>query len=223
MNSSTVLNTIYFYTANLALVCLCINVVFCLVYRKKLSVPFRRLFYFLIWNLIIEILALSMYLGYNNLPLLHLYTLGEFMLFSYLFKSLIQKPSFFQRGFWYFVLGGSLLIVLNSVFVQNIYGFNTYAKTFVQITIIGYAVLYFYNLVENQVFSPGVSKGLRLINSAIMVYYSGSLFIFMCSQISFGNDETYVIFWTFNAILNFVFQLLILLGLWKVFFKKKAL
>ena len=224
MDTNATLNSIYFHTANIALLCLCINVVFCILYQKKLNVSFKRLFYFLIWNLIIEILAiLFTYLGYNNLPLLHIYTLGEFLLFSYFFKSLIDKPIFFRRFFIYFMIIGSLFIVSNSFFFQPIFEFNSYAKTFVQVTIIGYAIVYFYNLVENPSFSSQVSKSLRLINSVILIYYSGSLFIFMCGQVSFGNTQVYIMFWIFNAVLNFLFQLLILVGLWKAFFKKKVL
>lgn len=206
----------------MALLCLLISVVLCYMHRKKLNTPFKRLFYFLIWNGIIEILAYIMFLGYNNLPLLHLYTLGEFILFSYFFKSLINKPTIFQKGYKYFTYGVGFLILINSIFFQSIYEFNTNAKTFVQLIIITYAVIYFYNLVENRMYDAELSKSLRLINSAIIIYYSGSLFIFMCSKMSFENNETYRVFWAFNAVLNLVFQLLILLGLWKVFFKKKV-
>jgi len=224
MESYATLHTIYFYAVKLAFVCLSINVVFCLVKRKKLNTPFLRLFYFLIWNLIIEISAQAfMKFEYNNLPLLHLYTLGEFILFSYFYMSLLNKPVQFKKMLWYFIIVGSVLVILNSIFFQSIYAFNTFAKTFVQITIIGYAVLYFYNLVENPNLSIAKSKSLRLVNSAILIYYSGSLFIFMCGKFSLIDVEGFVVFWAFNAILNFIFQLLILIGLWKAFFRKTTL
>lgn len=224
MDSNTTLDAIYLYTANLGLLCLGISVVFCLINLKKLSTPFRRLFYFLVWNFVIEILAIVFTSWeYNNLPLLHIYTLGEFVLYSYFFMSLIRKPALFKNIFRYFLIAGCLFIVLNSVFLQNMYTFNTFAKTFVQITIIAYAVLYFYNLVDNQSLSSAESKSLRLVNSAILIYYSGSLFIFMYGKFSLIHIEGYAVFWAFNAILNFTFQLLILLGLWKAFFRKKTL
>jgi hypothetical protein len=135
--------------------------------------------------------------------------------------SLIRKPLLFKNVFWYFMIGGCILIVVNSLFFQSIYEFNSFAKTFVQIAIIGYAMIYFYNLVENPSFSTAMSKSLRLVNSAIMIYYSGSLFIFMYGKFSLVNIEGYVVFWAFNAILNFIFQLLILLGLWNAFSRKR--
>lgn len=225
MNSSVTLDTIYFHTANIALFCLCINVALCLLYWKKLNTPLTYLAYFLIWNVSIEVLVLIVNaLEYkNNLPLLHVYTLGEFILFLFFFKSLLDKPTFFKTYFWHFLIGGSLLIIGNSIFLQSIFVFNSFAKTFVQLTIITLAIVYFYNLVENQRFTATISKSIRLINSAILVYYSGSLFIFMCSNVYYENAQIYDIFWIFNALLNVLFHLLILVGLWKIFFKKITL
>ena len=110
--------------------------------------------------------------------------------------------------------------MLNSVFIQNIYAFNPLAKTLVQLTIIALAVLYFYNLNSLQSSASGIYKSLRLINSAVLIYYSGSLFIFMCNQLFIDASEGYEIIWAFNAVLNLIFQLLVLWGLWIVVFKK---
>jgi hypothetical protein len=223
MDYKTILDVLNSYVQILVLIVLSTNVVFCFVHRHKLNSPFRFLFYYLIWNLLIEILAITfMKIGYNNLPLLHIYTLGEFVFFSYFYKSLIHKPSAFQKFFRHYIVVGSILIILNSIFFQSIYDFNTYSKSVVQITIIGFAVLYFYNLIENKLLTEEISKGLRLVNSAILIYYSGSLFIFMYG-ISLEANDHYIMMWTFNAILNLVFQMLILRGLWKVYFKKRIL
>jgi len=224
MDSSKILDNIFFYSGDLAVLCLIITVSLSLFNFKTLNIPFQRLCYFLIWNLFIEIFArFFSYSGMNNLPLLHLYTIGEFILFSWFYKSLLQTNEFFQKKYWILIVGISVLIVLNSIFFQSVYEFNTLAKTLVQIIIISYAVLYFYNLTGNQSTSPVIEKSLRLINSAVIVYYSGSLFIFMCGQVSFGKSGMYEIFWAFNAVLNLIFQLLVLWGIWKVIYKKISL
>ena len=218
---NSMLNTLNLYAANVALICVGINVLFCIVNFKKMNSPFKRLFIFLLMNFTIEILALVFIkMGMNNLPLLHIYVLAEFILFSYFYKSIIRKPSAFQSVYWYFVVGGSILIVLNSIFLQSIFDFNTIAKTFVQISIIGYAVVYFYNLVEDPAFSPTTSKSLRLVNSAVITYYSGSLFIFMFNGISFESENSNIVFWIFNSLLNIIFHLLILYALWRLYYKK---
>jgi len=224
MESSNILHLLYLYIGDLSVVFLVLNVLICFFHFKKLEEPFRRLFYFLSWSLTIEILArVVLYFGSNNLPLLHLYTLGEFILLSFFYKSLLSRSAFFQKSFWFLIVGGSLLILINSLFFQSIYEFNPLAKTSVQIIIIAFSILYFYTLNDSLVLYSTVEKSLRLINSAVLLYYSGSLFIFMCNQIFFDNSDLYKIFWTFNAVLNLIFQLLILWGLWKVVFRKTPL
>lgn len=224
MEFTDLLNSLNKISGNVAIACLLVNVGLCLFHLKKLSTPFQRLAYFLIWSLLIEISArVFAFYGINNLPLLHVYTLGEFILLSWFYKSLIAKPVLFQNKYLYLVIVGCILIILNSIFFQSIFEFNPLAKTFVQIIIISYAVLYFYNLTENQSLAPIIEKSLRLINSAILLYYSGSLFIFMCGQISFDSTDLYKIFWIFNAILNLIFQVLILWAIWKVVSRKTPL
>lgn len=220
METSNLLATLNLYAANLAVIALGVNVLLFSVKYNQLNLPFRRLYYFLLLNLTIEALAFVFeYAGINNLPLLHVYTLGEFILFSFFYRSLILKPTLFSRFFWYIVVIGSILIIANSLFVQSIFDFNSIAKTAVQIILIGYAVLYFYNLVADDQFSQLKSKSIRLVNSAVIIYYSGSLFIFMFSRISFGNEDLYTVFWIFNAFLNLSFHLLILFALWIAFYR----
>ena len=209
------------YSGNVAVFVLGLSVLLCALHFNKLKIPFQRLFYFLIWNLVIELLArVFMYLGINNLPLLHLYTIGEFILFSWFYKSLITKPFSLSRKFGPFIVIGAILIAVNSILFQGIYDYNPITKTIVQIIIISYAVLYFYNLTENHSESKAIGKSLSLINSAILIYYSGSLFIFMTSQMLKIYPEWKAIFWAFNAVLNIIFQLIILWGIWIVIFKK---
>ncbi len=209
------------YSGIAAVFVLSITVVLCALQFNKLEIPLRRLFYFLIWNLVIELLArVFMYSGINNIPLLHLYTVGEFILFSWFYKSLITKPSSLLRRFGAFMIIGVALLVINSLLFQGIYDYNPIAKTAVQIIIISYAVIYFYNLTENHSESSSIEKSLSLINSAILIYYSGSLFIFMTSQMLKTYPEWRAVFWAFNAVLNIIFQLLILWGVWIAVFRK---
>lgn len=221
MEATELLHSIYVKLGDLAVFCLFVNVVFCLFNFKQFNKSLQFFSYFLIWNLLIECSArICSYSGLNNLPLLHLYTLGEFLFVSFFYKSLIHKPSFFQNHFRTLIISGATLIMLNSLFIQPILEFNTIAKTSVQIIIISYAVLYFYNLTESHNLSNTTEKSLRLINSAVIIYYSGSFFVFMCGQFSFESSALYKIFWAFNAALNLIFQLLILWEIWRVIFRK---
>ena len=224
MSTIEMLHYLYLKLGILAVICLSLNVILCLYKYKELSPTLRRFGNFLLWGLLIELTArVFAYSGMNNLPLLHLYTLGEFILLGFFYKSLITKPISFRKNFVYLLFTGAILIIMNSLFFQSIYGFNNVAKTSVQLAIISFAVLYFYNLTENRAAPEKTEKGLRLINSAILIYYSGSLFVFMCSQVSFEKSGLYEFFWAFNAALNLCFQLLVLWGIWKIRFQNTAL
>jgi len=221
METSTTIYSLFKYSGYAAVFVLSLSVILSTLNFNKLQKPYIRLLYFLVWNLFIEISARCFAIfEINNLPLLHLYTLGEFILFSWFYKSLISKPTFLLRKLDISILIGAILILVNSVFFQGIYGYNSIAKTIVQLIIICFAVLFFYNQTEIRTESNTISKSLSLINSAILIYYSGSLFIFMTSQMLKMYPDWKEVFWAFNAVLNIAFQILILCGIWMVVFKK---
>ncbi len=187
---------------------------------KIVPSSFKYLAAFLVWNFIIEVTAFLLVQNeINNLPLLHLYTLGEFILFSIYYRQINLKPTFFTKIV--FIVVSVLLIILNSVFLQNIDGFNSNAKTFVQVIIIINAIIFFY---QNSIESEAEDHTIRLVNSAILIYYSGSLFIFMFSDYFQRLGEgIHINFWVFNALLNLIFQILILIAIWRTTQSKKSL
>lgn len=211
--------SIALYSGYLILICLMIDHWLIIRHWSKLSAPFRALGYFIAWNLTIEILSrVFQQIEVNNLPLLHIYTLGEFLLISNFFIRLppIQSlPKPVKLGFLFFV---SLLIILNSIFLQPIFGYNSYAKSLGQLIIISYSVSYFYhrsNHFEEQVNQE--TKSLNLINAAILTYYSGTLFIFMFSDFFFSQGSVLPNgFWVFNSILNLIFQGMVLFAIWNL-------
>ena len=117
----------------------------------------------------------------NNLFLLHIYTLLEFLTWSLFYKYLFKKSvkDWFQKYFWVIISFISILIILNSTFLEPTTGFNSNAKTLVQIILIGYAIAYFFRSFGKIDFSETINQSIILINFAVLLYYSGSLFIFM--------------------------------------------
>lgn len=207
------------------LFCLSVSCILWLWKRTNFSDPLQILGYFLLFNLFIEMGARGFFVFKvsNNLPLLHIYTLGEFLLLSFFYRKLLPDYNFFRKFFPAFLLIVSLLILLNTIFLQSIYVFNSYAKTLVQIILIIYSMMFFFNLPETSNFKTAEGWSLRIINSAVLIYYCGSLFIFMFSNIFIEKGLIYNGFWIFNAVLNFLFQILVLLGLWRVAFRRPKL
>jgi hypothetical protein len=211
---------IQFYDlATLPLLCLLLSCSLGLRYWQRLPRPFQVLVAYLVFNLLIEIGARVGALVFRqNLPLLHLYTLGECWLFSLFYRQILDENSVFKQRFWQIVGSVLALTVLNSIFLQGIFEYNSYGKTLVQVLIILYALDYAFRLSERDDPDPDLTQMLRLVNSAVLIYYCGSLFVFMSSQFEIEMKDGIHILWQVNKILNLIFHLMVLIALWKVIF-----
>ncbi len=172
---------------------------------------FEFLVGYLLWNLMVEGIIYVIPSGTNNLPLLHIHTLVEFVLFSFVYKEIGLFENWKRKFYWLFLTVISALIILNSVFIQSIFEYNSFAKTLVQAILIGYAVAYLFKLEDQN----RHSKATNILNTAVLIFYSGSLFIFMFGNILLKN-EYMSLFWDINLILNIVFQILMFVAIWKV-------
>jgi len=205
--------------ATLPLLCLLLSCGLGLRYWQRLPRPFQVVVAYLIFNLLIEIGArIGAIVFQQNLPLLHLYTLGECCLFSLFYRQILDEESVFQRYFWWIVGTVLTLTVLNSIFLQGIFEYNSYGKTLVQLLIILYALDYAFRFSEREDPDPDLTQMLRLVNSAMLIYYCGSLFVFMSSQFEIDMKDGIHILWQFNKILNLIFHLMVFIALWKVIF-----
>lgn len=211
-------------STTLPVICLFCSCVLAACYWKRLPNPMQVLAIFLFFNLFIEIAArIASHVWRQNLPLLHLYTLGEYLLLSAFYWQILDRESVFRRYFNWIVGGVFLLVVLNSVFLQKLTEFNSYAKTLVQILIILYALDYAFRFSEQSLSDTVLNRMLRLINAAILVYYCGSLFVFMSSQFEIKTQGALRILWHINTVLNLIFHIIVFYALWIITFPPQKL
>jgi len=216
---------IFHATAYMAQITLVVSVLIGAIYYKKLPALIQLLWCFLVWNLLIEIGAkiMSRLWTGNNLPLLHLYTVGEFLFFAFFYKKIFFKANEKNHFFLLFIAIMTSLIIGNTVFVQSIYGFNSYAKTLVHLFIIGCVVKYFLMFLSQNIAKEFTSTAIQLINVAILIYYAGSLFIFMFSNTLLNSESViHLKLFSINAILNLLFQSIILFAIWKTIYSKQT-
>lgn len=210
--------------SRLAVACLLISCIFFLIKYKNFPVSIKVLGIFLFINLIIEIGAnwLS-HQQKSNIFLLHIYTVFEFLTWSFFYRILFKHKKWIATFFPWFMIAGGLAIIANSIFLEPLTGFNSNAKTFVQIVLISSAIYYFFDTFGKLDFTKSNPFALALINFAVLFYYSGSLFIFMFSRLLADHDvldSRQYLFWAINAVLNLIFQILILISLWVIVFRK---
>lgn len=197
-----------------------LSVLLALTHWKRLPGAFQFLTLYLGWNLVVECIIFFLPPNTNNLPLLHVHTLLEFVLISLVYWKMDIFRNWPPRSFWIFMATISGVIVLNSVFLQSIFTYNSYAKSLVQVLLIGYAVGYIFQLKEKS----HESRALNMMNAAVLIFYSGSLFVFMFGNVMLELEyEVSSLFWSLNVFLNVLFQVLILISLWKVSRVRKSL
>ena len=182
-----------------------------------MPLAYKYLSLYLGFNLIIEIGAHLMSHSGNNLPLLHVYTLGEFWLWSLFFRELLGNDSWLRRYFVPITTIVSVLVVSNTLWLQPIWGFNSHAKTLVQVIIIAYSLSFAFHFSQDTTtISPQLTQLLRFINAIVLVYYCATLFVFMSSGFWLKYESVMKVLVSFNKGINRLFHCLILYALWKV-------
>lgn len=174
------------------------------------------LFVYLLMCLIVGVYSFYLSLnGLNNLKFLHFFTLSEFVLISLWYNSFMKNLMFLNLIQKSLIGVSTIIIILNTIYIQPINTFNTYAKALSSLLLILNPILYYLDKTSvNELMD--IPNWMSFINAAVVLYFSGSLFIFMTSSyFSFNISEYNKIPWVINAMLYFLFQLLINIGLWR--------
>ncbi|MEO6039964.1 MAG: hypothetical protein ABIQ93_16245 [Saprospiraceae bacterium] len=187
-----------------------------LVWWRRLPRAFQVLVIYLWFDLAIEIGARILgHVTHNNLPLLHLYTFGEMLCWSLFYREILHPSSVFVRYFKWITGAVLAAVLLNTIFLQGLSTFNSYAKTLVQLMVILYALSYAFNFLLEDSPGPAWQKVVRPVNAAVLFYYCGSLFVFMFSTLANPTNWKggFELLWNINIVLYVVFQAVVLFSL----------
>ena len=149
----------------------------------------------------------------NNIPLLHILTIVEFALIAYIYKNSLAPILSKEKIYW--IIGlfsfGSLI---NSVFFENIFEFNAYARAIEALLIILLTLTYFYLTLKDMREKHLERAPLFWISSGLLIYFSSSLFINIYSNMLFGFGSNSYTMWGIHAILNIVPYIFYTIALW---------
>ncbi|MFT6335429.1 MAG: hypothetical protein ACI86M_000901 [Saprospiraceae bacterium] len=190
-----------------------------LVFCWKFDKAMKCFAVYLIMGGCVEYLALEMSerVG-NNLFLLHIYTILEFIVLSAFFKVVFD-----QLGSKFSMLKITIVVVLlcilNSIFIQPLEGFNSYASTLVGLVLIVYSAYTFYLLLDKD----GVKfRNIKWLVAGILIYQMTSFIILasanLLSDITPGSD---VILWMVRAIVILFTKIIFGFVLFKEILKPK--
>ena len=187
-----------------------------LVYRQ-LDRGMRIIVFLVYFNCFIEILAyvIGHYLGRTNLPLLHVYTPLEFI-FLTIFYSRIGARSIGNRTALWMISMFVIFSIGNSIWIQNIYTFNTYSRSLEALVFIIVSLLTFRQFLRELNQESLQQDPVFWVNAGFLIYFSGSLFLFILSNYILPMTRSANLhIWAFHSFLSIVLYCLISIGLWK--------
>lgn len=184
--------------------------VFCF---RKLSAYAKIIFWYLLVSAVINTIGtlLGRIYHVNNLPLIHLFTVIE-MLFLFAFYRKILGIA--KDNKWFNILIGAFLLinVVNILFFQSLFKFNSYTRTIEAFICILFSLNYYAKLAATETrvtMLPGF-----YFNTGIFLYFSGAfmLFIFSNFLITKLSMANFLILWNIQACLFFIMYILFTIG-----------
>ena len=183
---------------------------------KKQSITIKKLSYFLIVSLVIEVVSKTLwFLKVNNFPILHIYTLAGFLTLILFYKAVLDK---FIPGKVFIVIT-SLFIsftIINSIFIQSIFESNSYALTLESVLILILSLISFYYLLKVQ---PEVTPDVVSIlsaNTGIFIYFTCNVILFtLSSKFSGYSPDFRKYVWAVHALVALLMYSCFFIALWK--------
>ncbi|RYD56262.1 MAG: hypothetical protein EOP56_13085 [Sphingobacteriales bacterium] len=157
-------------------------------------------------NVIVKTLATQ---GINNMPVFHVYTILEFSLLSIFFRQL-----FFRRLHLILPIIAVVFTVFcltNMLLWQPISEYNSYSRSAEAILIMVYAIIYFKEALDDQHAIPQ-KLTVTWINAGLLLYFSGSLFLFICGNYILANVSLNTIIWNIHASMVLLMYILFAVG-----------
>jgi len=161
--------------------------------------------------------GLSSYLSsfsINNLWLLHLYTPLEFFCITWFF-SIVLKGFLPRQVFVWTVIGFTALSVLNSLFLQDVNTFNTYARSLEGVLVVILCLVWCYRTLSEMKIQRLEQDPVFWVNTGFLLYFSGNVLLFAFSNYILPLQKSLNLYvWAFHGLLNMLLNAFIALGLW---------
>lgn len=182
---------------------------------QKLKQIQRYILALIVFSIFIELLSLwiGRYLHLSNLFLLHLFSVGQLVLLWLIFRQRLIPP-FSRRFFLGTLLVFLLFAVASAIWIDGLFNFNSHARSFEAVIIIFFCLSYFYQRLKQLDLENLESDPLFWVSTGSLVYFSGSLIMFIISNYVASNQEMSFSMWAIHAILNTFNNIFFMIALW---------
>jgi hypothetical protein len=145
----------------------------------------------------------------NNLPIFHLYTLIELVLLAEFFKKLIG----FKKIITIIQFSFLIACVVNAIFFQSIFTFNTYTRPLEAFIVMLFAVNYFAKIFTDTSKIKLSEMPSFWFNTGLFLYFSGAFMLFIFSNFVLKvSQQSFNIIWNTHATFVLIMYLLFTIG-----------
>ncbi len=150
----------------------------------------------------------------NNLPLLHLYTIGENLVILYFFYLVFKRQTFLKKVISVLMATFTLFALTNMFVIQGIYQYNSYSRPISSLIIIGLCMCYFLSQTTVDQQQSWFQNPLNWIITGLLIYFGSSLFHFAFLNVisERANLRYYFLMGNIHAGLVLVMYLLFTMG-----------
>jgi hypothetical protein len=210
--------TIYEYRQIIVPASILIPILIAISRFPKLPDYAKWLLYYLVFAAIVNTTATI--LTWNRIPnlwLLHIYTAIESFLLLYYFKFVILNKkinSAIRLLLWAF----PLFCIVNFLFLQSLYNFNTYTRPVEAIILIALCAVYWWQENEDDPEKPWGNIPNNWIITGLMLYFAGAFFLFLLAKYILtgeANRKVWNLVWDTHASFVLIMYLLMAVGFLK--------
>ena len=149
----------------------------------------------------------------NNLPVVHLFTVFQFVIFVLIMKKGLT-PLIPKRVFDFLIVFFVLFAFCDAFWWHGIYNFNTYSRPLSGFILLFLALCFFYKTLKELKIKHLEKTPLFWVSAGILVYFSGSLFIFLFTNFVKSSDQALLTLWGIHAIFNILLNISFTIALW---------
>lgn len=194
-----------------------------IVNYRKLPYILKVVGIYIIVGAAIDIVATSLYyIQESNLVFLHLFTLFEIVILSHLFHVIFKRLKS-KTNVYYIAIPATLLIILNTIFIQNIDMFNSYSSMLTSVIIIGFSI-HFY-LLSLEFHTPNFQFiTLKWFVNCLFIYHSISLIVMLFGSVFHNiSQESQSYIWIFRSTIILITKIILISCFLKLFLNNKNL
>lgn len=145
-------------------------------------------------------LLISRHYHQNSMPVSHLFTVVELAIIVLFYKKLMEAGEK-SKAYYYIILVFTVVCVINALFFQSIYTYNSYTKSIEAIICILFAMKYFATIASGTSSIKIIAQPDFYFNAGFFLYFSGAFMLFIFSNFIVSNlsKPDFMIIWTIHA------------------------